>query len=64
LDERRFDIYLALFAVEFFIASELASPFSPSQRRRKAIIAFLMLAVFTIIVTIRVVEILRQMVTL
>jgi len=52
---------LALFAVEFFIASELASPFSSAQRRRKAIIDILMLAVFTVVVVIRVVEIFRQM---
>jgi len=61
LNELRFDIYLALFAVEFFIASEVASPFSPAQRRRKAIIDILMLAVFTVVVTVRVLEIFRHM---
>jgi len=58
LSEERLDVYMALFAVEFFVASEFASPFTPNQRRRKNILGMIMLIMFAGILAIRIVEIL------
>jgi len=55
----RLDVYVALFAIEFFLASELISPFGPSESLRKTIIGIVLLAIFAGIVVERVVEILR-----
>jgi len=52
------DIYIALFAIEFFVASELLTPFGPAESRRKTIMGILLLAVFTVIIVERIVEIL------
>jgi hypothetical protein len=54
----RIDVYIALFAIEFFVASELTSPFHPSESRRKTIMGILLLAAFTGIVAERMMEIL------
>jgi hypothetical protein len=59
LNVERIDVYLALFAIEFFVASELTSPFGPSESRRKIVMGILLLAIFTGIVLQRIVEILR-----
>jgi len=58
LSEERIDVYAALFAVEFFIASELTSPFSQAENRRKTIMEMILLAVFIGIVAERVLEVL------
>ena len=55
----RVDVYVALFAIEFFVASELTPPFNPRMTRRKAIMEAMLLAIFAVIVIERVVEILR-----
>jgi hypothetical protein len=59
IDVEAIDVYVALFAIEFFVASELSSGLSPTVMRRKAIIEIALLAVFAVIVLERVVEILR-----
>ena len=53
------DVYVALFAIEFFVASELTPTFSPMMSRRKAIMGTILLAIFAVVVIERVVEILR-----
>jgi hypothetical protein len=52
------DIYVALFAIEFFIASELTSPFGPGESYRRSVMGILLLAIFTGIVLERIIEIL------
>jgi hypothetical protein len=61
--ENRIDVYVALFALEFFIGSELTSPFSPALHRRKTLIEVMFLAIFAAIVVKRVVEILQYSIT-
>jgi hypothetical protein len=58
LGEDGLDVYVALFAIEFFIASELASPFSAPQYRRKTIAEMVMLLIFAGIVVERIIQIL------
>ena len=58
LSVERIDVYVALFAIEFFVASELTSPFGQTESRRKTIIGILLLAIFTGIILERMVEIL------
>jgi hypothetical protein len=58
LSVERIDVYVALFAIEFFVASELTSPFGHIESRRKTIIGILLLAIFTGIILERMVEIL------
>ncbi len=55
----RIDIYLAFFVVEFFVASDLTSPFGPADHRRKRILGLVMLVIFTAIVVQRILELLR-----
>jgi len=55
----RIDIYVALFAVEFFVASLIISPSSPLESRRKTIMGIVLLAVFVGVVIWRILEILR-----
>ena len=52
------DIYIALFAIEFLVTSELASPFGPAESRRKTILGIMLLAVFAAIVVERIAAIL------
>ncbi len=52
------DVYIALFAIEFFATSEFTSPLGPAESRRKTILGLLLLAIFTGIVVERIVEIL------
>jgi hypothetical protein len=52
------DMYVALFAIEFFIASELTSPFAPDESHRRTIMGILLLVIFTGIVLERIMEIL------
>lgn len=52
------DIYVALFAMEFFVASELTSPFGSAESRRKTVMGILLLVIFAGIVLERIVEIL------
>ena len=52
------DIYVALFAIEFFVTSELVTPFGPAESRRKTIMGILLLAIFAGIVLERIVQIL------
>jgi hypothetical protein len=54
----RIDVYVALFAIEFFVASELTSPFRPSESRRRTLVGILLLTIFTGIVIERILEIL------
>jgi hypothetical protein len=52
------DVYIALFAIEFFVASELTSPFGPAESRRKTVMGILLLAIFAGVVLERIVQIL------
>jgi hypothetical protein len=52
------DVYVALFAIEFFVASEFNSPFRPSESRRRTLVGILLLTIFTGIVVERILEIL------
>lgn len=54
----RIDVYVALFAIEFFVASELGSPFRQSESHRRTLVGILLLTIFTGIVIERIVEIL------
>ena len=54
----RIDVYVALFAIEFFVASELTSPFRPDESRRRTLMGILLLTIFTAIVIERILEIL------
>jgi hypothetical protein len=54
----RIDVYVALFAIEFFVSSELTSPFRPSESRRRTLVGILLLAIFSGIVIERILEIL------
>jgi hypothetical protein len=54
----RIDVYVALFAIEFFVASELNSPLGPLESRRNIVMGILLLVIFTGIVLERIVEIL------
>jgi hypothetical protein len=58
LNVERIDVYVALFAIEFFVASELNSPLGPLESRRKIVMGILLLVIFTGIVLERIVEIL------
>ncbi len=53
------DVYVALFAIEFFVASELTPALGPSMSIRKTVVGTAMLAIFATIVLARVMEILR-----
>ena len=59
LGEERIDIYVALFAIEFFVASIITSPSSRLESRRKTIMGIVLLAVFVGVVIWRILEILR-----
>ena len=59
LSVERLDAYVSLFAIEFFVASELTSPFGRAESRRKFIMGILLLAVFTGIIIQRVMETFR-----
>jgi hypothetical protein len=52
------DVYVALFAIEFFIASELISPLGGAESRRKTIISIFLLVIFTAIIIERIAQIL------
>jgi hypothetical protein len=54
----RIDVYVALFAIEFFVTSELNSPFRPSESRRRTLVGVLLLTIFAGIVLVRILEIL------
>jgi hypothetical protein len=58
LGVNRIDIYVALFAIEFFVAFIITSPSSPLESRRKTIMGILLLAVFVGVVIWRILEIL------
>jgi hypothetical protein len=58
LNVDRIDIYVASFALEFFVTSALTSPSSQAESRRKTIMGLLLLAIFAAIVVERIVEIL------
>ncbi len=58
LNEQSIDIYVALFTMEFFVASELTSPFGSAESRRKTVMSILLLAIFAGIVLERIAEIL------
>jgi glucan phosphoethanolaminetransferase (alkaline phosphatase superfamily) len=53
------DIYLALFAIEFFITSELASPFVFEYHKR-IVIEVIMLIIFGVILIERISQILLE----
>jgi hypothetical protein len=53
------DIYVALFAIEFFVASELTSPFRPTESQRVTLIGIILLTIFAGIAIERILEILR-----
>lgn len=52
------EVYVALFAIEFFVASELTSPFSPTESRKKTVMEILLLAILTGIMIEKIVGIL------
>jgi len=52
------DVYLAAFAIEYFIAVLATSPHNPGETRRERIIAVMLLIVFAGIVIGRVLELL------
>lgn len=54
------DIYLALFAIEFFIASELSSPFSLFEYRKRIVVEIIMLILFAVILIERIAQILLE----
>lgn len=58
LGVERIDIYIALFAIEFFVASIITSPSSPFESRRKTIMGIVLLAIFAGVVIWRILEIL------
>ncbi len=58
LSVERIDIYVALFAIEFFVASELTSPFRSAESRRTTVMGILLLVIFAGIVLERIAEIL------
>jgi len=58
MDVEELHVYVALFTIEFFIASELISPFSVTQYRRKSIVEIMMLAIFAAIMIERIAQIL------
>ena len=53
LDITELDLFLAAFAIEFFLSSELLSPSSRSEARRRSLVALGMLALFVVIVATR-----------
>ena len=54
------DIYLALFAIEFFIASELASPFGAFEYHKRIVIEVIMLIIFGVILIERIAQIMLK----
>ena len=52
------DVYLAAFAIEYFVAVLATSPHNPGETRRERIIAVMLLIVFAGIVIGRVLELL------
>ena len=58
LEVGRIDVYIALFVIEFFVASILTSPSSPIESRRKTIMGILLLAIFAVIILQKIMEIL------
>ena len=58
LREERIDVYMTLFVLEFFIASELTSPLTPDLHRRKNIVGMVLLIIFAAIVIKQIAEIL------
>ena len=59
LGEDRIDVYAALFAVEFFIISEVTSPLTPTEHRKIKILGMMMMLLFIGIVVERIIDILR-----
>jgi len=59
LGEERIDVYAALFAVEFFITSEITSPFTPTEHHKIKILGMIMMVLFIGIVVERIIDILR-----
>jgi hypothetical protein len=59
LNVERIDVYVALFAIEFFVVSEFTSPFGPTESRKRTVVGILLLAIFAGILLERIVEILR-----
>lgn len=54
------DIYLALFVIEFFIASELASPFGVFEYHKRIVIEVIMLIIFGVILIERISQIVLE----
>jgi hypothetical protein len=54
----KIDVYVAFFAIEFFVASELDSPFRPSESRRRTLVGIVLLTIFAGVVIERILEIL------
>lgn len=54
----RIELYLALFIIEFFAASELTSPFDKTESRRKNTIGILLLVLFATVIAGRMLELL------
>jgi hypothetical protein len=52
------DVYIALFVILSFVVAELTPTFSPKDSRKKAILEAMLLAIFVVIVTERVIQIL------
>jgi hypothetical protein len=54
------DIYLVFFAIEFFIASELASPFGVFDYHKRIVIEVIMLIIFGVILIERISQIVLE----
>ena len=58
LGEERLDLYVSMFALEYFISIALHGPFKPKVGLYMNVIGYFLLAVFSLIVAARVIEIL------
>ena len=59
LDVQVLDLYVALFAIEYFVAYELLSPIDDLHKRRTALFAILLLLIFILIMLEHVTQILK-----
>ena len=60
LDINQIEVYVALFAIEFFILSELISPKGPGMSRRRTVVGIILVVAFVGIVFGRIIEVIMQ----
>lgn len=58
LGEERLDVYVSMFILEYFVLVALHTPFKPKTSLYMNVIGYTLLAVFSVIVAARVIEIL------